>query len=193
MNSHLRPIPADFYAFDTGQPFTRCLVCKADLLTGEVDYFIEKAIRNYPEHKVTDVVYEYALCWHCARDMNGKMSTESQQNMQDYFSRQHFFHQKLATYNNLWPSLNGSYVPDQCVITGQPRANLEEYMIYGHFRGDSMVVSSMPFLLSSQAMDEVSELLSSKTIEELDGFMGEYFGGPPELEELWKPRRPVFF
>ncbi len=193
MDSHLTPIPDEFYAFATGQPFSRCLVCEADLLTGELDYFIEKSVRNYREHEVTDVVYEYAICWHCAHDMNARMSEASLQNMQEYFSRQHLFMQKLAAYNDLWPTLTGSYVPDQCVITGKPRALLDEYMIYGHFRGDKMVKSSMPYLLSSEVMDEVADLLSAKTIDQLDDFMGQYFGGPPELEELWKPRRPVFF
>ena len=85
-DSQFMPIPEDFYSFETDQPFEACLVCKADLLAGEVDYFIEKAIRNYPEHEVTDVVYEYALCSHCAHDMNDKMSSASLNSLQTYFS-----------------------------------------------------------------------------------------------------------
>jgi hypothetical protein len=86
-----------------------------------------------------------------------------------------------------------SLVPDRCVITGIPVAELDEYMIYGHFRGDKMVKSSMPYLLSGSVMDDVSDLLSNQTIDQLDDFMGKYFSGPPELEELWKSRKPVFF
>ncbi|MEN8249023.1 MAG: hypothetical protein ABFS32_08830 [Bacteroidota bacterium] len=193
MDSQFVPIPKDFYAFDTDKPFTNCLVCQRELLTGEVDYFIEKAIRNYKDHEVSDIVYEYAICVHCAQDMNGQMSAESMQNIQDYFGRQPEFLLKVYDHNAKWEELEEISLPDECVITMQPKSDLDEYMIYGHFRGDKMVKSSMPYLLSGQVMDEISDLLSNQTIDQLDGFMGEYFGGPPELEELWKPRRPVFF
>ena len=193
MDGHLAPIPEEFYSFESNQPFENCLVCKADLLSGQVDYFIEKAVRNYHEHDVSDVVYEYAICWHCAHDMNGQMSQESMQNIQNYFADQHLFMSNLQEYNKNWQELEGNMIPEQCVITGQPKAQLDEYMIYGHFRGNKLIKSTMPYLLSGKVMDKVSDLLSNQTIDQLDDFMGEYFGGPPELEELWKPRRPVFF
>lgn len=193
MDSHLAPIPEEFYSFESNQPFANCLVCNADLLSGEVDYFIEKAIRNYHEHDVSDVVYEYAICWHCAHDMSGQMSKESMQNIHDYFSGQSLFMQNLNDYNTSWQEKEGKLIPDKCVITGEAKDHMDEYMIYGHFRGKAMVKSSMPYLLSGKVMDAVSDLLSNQTIDQLDDFMGEYFGGPPELEELLKPRRPVFF
>lgn len=193
MDSHLAPIPEEFYSFESNQPFANCLVCNTDLLSGDVDYFIEKAVRNYHEHNVSDVVYEYAICWHCAHDMNGQMSKESMQNIQDYFSGQSLFMQNLNDYNTSWQEKEGKLIPDKCVITGEAKDHMDEYMIYGHFRGKAMVKSSMPYLLSGKVMDAVSDLLSNQTIDQLDDFMGEYFAGPPELEELLKPRRPVFF
>ena len=99
----------------------------------------------------------------------------------------------IQEYNTKGLSDDESPIPDHCVITGEPVDKLDEYMIYGHFRGSKMVKSTMPYLLSGSVMDDVSDLLSNETIDQLDDFMGEYFGGPPELEELWKPRRPVFF
>lgn len=187
------PIPEDFYSFESNEPFEACLVCKADLLGGEVDYFIEKAIRNYPEHDVRDVVYEYALCSHCAQDMNEKMSSASMMNLQNYFSGNHSFMAKVTNYTNNWQQLDESPLDDHCAMTGVHKSELDEYMIYGHFKGNQMIRSTMPFLLSGKVMDDVANLLSDETVDELDDFMGEYFGGPPELEELWKPRRPVFF
>lgn len=193
MNSQFMPIPEEFYSFETDEPFEACLVCKADLLAGEVDYFIEKAVRNYPGHDVSDVVYEYALCAYCAQDMNEKLSSASMINLQTYFSGNQAFMKKVNDYNNHWQKLDGSPLDDTCAMTGVHKSELEEYMIYGHFRGNQMIKSTMPFLLSGKVMDDVADLLSDETVDELDGFMGEYFGGPPELEELWKPRRPVFF
>lgn len=193
MNSQFMPIPEEFYSFETDEPFEACLVCKADLLADEVDYFIEKAVRNYPGHDVSDVVYEYAICSICAQDMNEKMSSDSMINLQTYFSGNHSFMERVNHYNNNWQNMEDSVPGDTCAMTGTHKSELEEYMIYGHFKGNQMIRSTMPFLLSGKVMDDVADLLSDETIDELDGFMGEYFGGPPELEELWKPRRPVFF
>ncbi len=193
MDRQLVAIPEEFYSFDSQQPFKSCMVCKADLLSGETDYFIEKAVRNYHDHDVSDVIYEYAICWQCAHDMNGQMSEESTKNIQQYFSTQEDFVKSLSEYNEKWQQEGNKDILKNCTITGESIEKLDEYMIYAHFRGDKMVKSSMPYLFSGKVMDEVSDLLSNQTIDQLDDFMGEYFGGPPELEELIKPRRPVFF
>jgi len=192
MEEHLGPIPKEFYSFDTNKPFTHCLICGCDLTTGFQEYFIEKAIRNYPEHEVHDVVYEYAMCLTCARSMNEKMSLESTRKIHEYFSQKNEFVQAVNGYRKSETTVDA---PDltQCLITNTPTAEMDEYMIYGHFRGDKMILSSMPYVLNGTVMDEVSGLLSAQTIDEIDDFAGKYFGGPPELEELWTPRRPVFF
>jgi hypothetical protein len=192
MEENLGPIPEEFYCFETNSPFKECLVCGKDLTLGDTDYFVEKAIKNYPAHEVVDVVYEYAMCWHCAQRMNGQMSEDSMQQIQAYFAQQKDFMHKMMQYqsgqkNQLDENLQ------QCIITKEPVKSLSEYMIYGHFRGNKMVLNTMPYLLSGQVMDEITDLLSNETLGEIDDFMGNYFGGPPELEELWKTRRPVFF
>ncbi len=40
-------------------------------------------------------------------------------------------------------------------------------------------------------MEEISQLLSPETIDELDRFKGKYFNGPPELAEILNSRRFV--
>ena len=192
MEEHLGPIPQEFFCFETHRPFTNCLVCDNDLSKGDIDYFVEKAIKNYPDHEVADVVYEYAMCWNCVQQMNSQMSEDSMQNIQKYFSGQKDFMDKMMLHQSgQKPELEDSL--EHCIITQEPASKLSEYMIYGHFRGDKMVLNTMPYLLSGQVMDEVADLLSNETLGEIDNFMGSYFGGPPELEELWKTRRPVFF
>ena len=192
MSSQLMPIPEEFYAFENGQPFTHCQICNRPLLTGNSDYFIEKVIRNYPGQGVQDVVYEYAVCWHCAEENSQRMSEESLINIQAYFNGQMAFLYEAEEYRQRWPEISDP-LPDHCLITGLSKAELDEYMIYGHFRGDQMVRSTMPYLFSSQVLDELGECLSAKTRDELDDFRDKYFGDPPELDELWKSRRPVFF
>jgi hypothetical protein len=192
MEEYLGPIPEEFFCFETNQPFTECLVCGKDLTTGNTDYFVEKAIKNYPEHKVDDVIYEYAMCLNCAQRMNGQMSDESMRKIQAYFAEHKDFMDNMMLHQS-GQGLDITKNLKNCVITKKPARMLSEYMIYGHFRGDKMVLTTMPYLLSGQIMDEITDLLSNETLGEIDDFMGHYFGGPPELEELWKTRRPVFF
>jgi len=189
MNEQLGPIPGEFYSFDTGRPFKHCLICGVDLTTDNQDYFVEKAIRNYSEHHVQDVVYEYAMCLDCAQKMHAKMSVESQRNIHKYFSSQEQFMNAIQNHTSSSLDVNLK----ECLITHQTTEQMSEYVLYGHFRGNHMVLTTMPYVLNCCIMEEVSELLSAKTIGEIDDFSGKYFGGPPELEELFRTRKPVFF
>jgi hypothetical protein len=52
-----------------------------------------------------------------------------------------------------------------------------------------MLESIFPYAVSDEAMDQISELLSKETLDELDDFKGKYFNGPPEIAELINPKR----
>lgn len=191
MQPNLIDIPPVFYPYESQEPFKECLVCGADLSLGDKDYFIEKAIRNHVEYGVKDVVFEYAICSECAENMQKSMSQESRQNMQNYFLKHEEFMHKMQRYQ----MGEGESLDDllsRCSITGDSVDQMGEYMINGHFRGGKMVATTMPYIIGSKAMDELSELMSNETLGEMNDFMGQYFGGPTELEDLWKGK-PVFF
>jgi hypothetical protein len=52
------------------------------------------------------------------------------------------------------------------------------------------VYDIFPYAISGTAMEEVNELISEKTRDILDDFIGQHFSGPPEVAEILK-RRPV--
>jgi hypothetical protein len=56
------------------------------------------------------------------------------------------------------------------------------------FQGDKMLVGEFPYIISLEAMEELTELLSDETKDEFDDFKKNLLGGPPELEELLKGR-----
>jgi hypothetical protein len=82
----------------------------------------------------------------------------------------------------------------KCAVTGAPVHQLDEYQIYGQFQGGMLKLDMPPYMIGASIMDEVQDLLSQKTIDELDDFTGEYLTGPPEFREFFKSprRRPVF-
>lgn len=190
MQPNLIDIPQEFYPFESNEPFAECMVCGIDLRLGTTDYFVEKAVKNNVEYQVKDIVFEYAICSSCAQNMQKSISVESQQNMQAFFTSHPGFMNSMQAYQKG----EGEPVEElisKCSLSGEPVGFMGEYMMFGHFRGDKMLATTMPYILGGKAMDELSELMSNETLDEMNDFKNQYFGGPAELEDLWKGK-PVF-
>ncbi|MCF6359162.1 MAG: hypothetical protein L3J29_00185 [Cyclobacteriaceae bacterium] len=190
MQPNLIDIPLAFYPFESSKPFSECMVCGINLSLDTVDYFIEKAIKNNIEYQIEDVVFEYAICSSCAQNMQQSISKQSMENMQAFFANHHQFMSKIQAHQQ------GQGEPleellSKCSLHNEPIIAMSEYMMFGHFRGDKMISTTMPYILGGKAMDELSEIMSNETIDEMNRFKNEYFGGPMELEDLWKGK-PVF-
>lgn len=190
MQPNLIDIPKQFYPFESQEPFKECMVCGMDLTLGTTDYFVEKAVKNNVEYQVQDVVFEYAICSSCAQNMQKSISVESQQNMQSFFADHQDFMNKVQAYQQG----EGDPIDElisKCSLSGESVNVMSEYMMFGHFRGNKMLATTMPYIIGGKAMDELSDLMSNETLDEMNDFKNQYFGGPAELEEIWKGK-PVF-
>lgn len=190
MQPNLIDIPPKFYPFESQEPFKECMVCGINLSLGTTDYFVEKAVKNNVEYQVQDIVFEYAICSNCAQNMQKSISVESQQNMQTFFAEHQDFMEKMKSYQQ-GEGESVEELTSKCSLSGEPIGQMHEYMMFGHFRGDKMIASTMPYILGGKAMDELSELMSNETLDEMNDFKNQYFGGPAELEDIWKGK-PVF-
>lgn len=190
MQPNLIDIPTIFYPFESTEPFNECKVCGIDLSIGSTDYFVEKAVKNNVEYQVQDVVFEYAICSSCAQNMQKSISQESMHSMQVYFSEQTSFMNKMQAHQQGNGKIQDEMLTT-CALTNEPISLMSEYMLFGHFRGDKMIGTTMPYILGGKVMDELAELMSNETIDEMNKFKDQYFGGPVELEDLWKGK-PVF-
>ena len=181
-------IPSVFFPFGEAKAFSNCINCDRYLLQDNVEYIIEKAIRRYHEYETSDVIFEYAMCMQCAEKMRAELSVESQQKVQQYIENS-----KLVSTRQQLIEQSNWKIDDwlgSCAIKGEPVEDQNEYQIYGHFRGNKMVFSAMPYMISGSAVEEISQLLSAKTIDELNRFIDNNFGLPPELKEVIK-NKPV--
>ena len=179
-------IPKDFYSFETGQPFERCISCNRDLLTGNAPYMVEKAIKKYSGYEARDVIFEYAMCMSCAMDMRNQMSTASLTKLDDYFSREV---NMAAHLQALHTSQDISTSFSNCAVKGTSKEELEEYQLFAYCEGRHISPLVPPYMISGAAIEEVANLLSAKTIDELDDFLGKHFSPPPGLEDvLDRPR-----
>jgi hypothetical protein len=180
-------IPAVFYNSDTNKPFEFCISCGKELIESNSKYGVEKAVKRYPAYGSEVVLFEYAICESCAAKMRSELSKESLQKINGYFEE----NTNLIKRMNDFHDLDNYDVNDwlaECVVKGTRKEDTLEYQFCGQFLGDKLVFEFTPYMISLAASDEVSMLLSDKTLGELDGFIDEHFGLPPELKELLKDK-----
>ncbi|MEA3497333.1 MAG: hypothetical protein U9R42_15000 [Bacteroidota bacterium] len=185
----LLEIPEEFFSFSKNAPFTNCLVCNKELRKNSVTYFIEKAIKKYIEFDTEDVIFEYAICMDCAMTMQKSFSKKSLLKIFKYMTS----HAKLMRRRK---KLEGNESIEarisECMIKGIPKEELSEYQIAAQCIGDKIIISEFPYLISGEAMDEISNLISNKTLDQMDRFKNKYFTPPVELEDLFKDKKLMF-
>ena len=184
-------IPPIFYPYKEVTPFSNCISCDRYLLDNDVEYIIEKAMRCYPEYASTDVIFEYAMCMACAEKMRQELSKDSLARIQDFM--QH--NSRLMEQSQRLISENNWKVDDwisNCAINGASIEEQEEYQLFAHCRGNQMILSVMPYMVSGAAIEQMAELLSPKTRDELNRFIDDNFGIPPELKMHLKDQ-PIMF
>ena len=186
----LHPIPDLFHSYDTGAPFTHCKVCEKELIESGTLYGIEKVIRMYPDYATKDVIFEYAICINCQQVLDNDLSEDSKERIQEYFQEHSDFSNRVEKIKKGEP-LDLHQWLDHCVIKSTPVSQMKEYQVAAMCIGDQMLVAEFPYLLSGEAMHELSMLLSNQTLGEMGGFIDKYLGPPPELRELFEQRKYV--
>ena len=176
------PIPKSFLSSDTNAPIQRCIDCDHDLMLGDRHYMIEKVFKRYPNLDKLEVLFEYAICSVCYEKMKDALSAESMANLSQYMMRNSDMNalQKRIEENPEDPEQWLTH----CIIKGTAKDEMKEFQMGACFRGDKMATDFMPpFLIGELAIEEMNELLSEETKGEMDDFMGEHFGIPPELRK----------
>lgn len=183
-------IPKLFHSFETGKPFCNCIVCEKDLQKEHEHYFVEKAIKNYP-NGTKDVIFEYAICIECAMEMRDTLSEDSVKKIDEFFDGK-------VNLISRWKKLTSSENYDvedwvhNCLVSDKSVNEASEYQLYAHCEGNRLLFSLMPYMIDGDIIAEAQNLLSKKTKDELDGFMDKYLGPPPEIREILKDSSPVF-
>lgn len=179
---HLEAIPKDFYSFETGAPFTKCIECDGDLMNGE-PYLIEKAFKHHVEYQVKDTIFDYALCMKCAEKLRNEMSKESLEAVTNYFASRMDIHMQLSRLGKTPEEAINS-----CMISGKSTEECTEYQIYAYCVYDRISNEMPPYMISGEIMDEILPLLSEKTKDDLNGFFKKHFAPDPSLMEPVGPK-----
>ena len=183
MEEYKIDIPDRFYSDAEGKPFENCQMCGKFLLTEGTTYVVEKAIKNYKDYDVNSTIFEFAVCIDCHTKVQQGMSDESLANLHRYY--QHIIAEKgnqpividVRNFNlDDWLS--------KCFFKGDEVKEMNEYQLVAQFNGNKMLMNMPPMIIGEKAMEEMAELLSDKTIDEMNGFREKFLGPSPEIEEL---------
>ena len=177
-------IPNIFRSSATNSYFKQCISCNRDLFSDNCFYFIEKAIKRNKKYKTEDVIFEYAMCLECFENFYEKLSEESRNRIDNYYT-EHVDLDKRRHTNFSKKEFNYKDWISSCLVKGTSIDKLEQFQIAGFFLMGKMIVYDFPLLISESAIDDIVELLSNKTIDELDDFTGKYLGPPPEFREFF--------
>jgi len=176
------PIPLVFMNSDTKGPMTHCIQCDYDVMRSDRFYMIEKVFKRYPAMDRVEVLFEYAICSHCYEKMKDGLSAESMTNLSKYMFENTDF-QAMSTRIEEHPDDPEKWL-SHCMIKGTPKEEMSEFQMGACFKGDRLVTNFMPpFMIGNLAMEEMNGLLSKETKDEMDGFMDDNFGVPPELRK----------
>jgi len=184
IQSAIRP---EFHCDSTGQPFEKCIECDDELIHSNKRYFIEKAIRKYPNSTKSLTIFEFAICEDCTYTRQQELSEESEKALGNYYANK-TMHKPMILSEELKDVFTEMSL-ETCAFSGKKITECEEYQIVGEFQGNQMKLSHFPFAISGDEIEAISEILSTETKEEFDDFVGRHFSGPPEFQELWeKPK-----
>ncbi|MCB0283401.1 MAG: hypothetical protein KDF60_12535 [Calditrichaeota bacterium] len=181
-------IPKQFYSDAVNRLFSNCLNCNRFLLEENTEYIIEKAVRRYNDYDTNDTIFEYAICMKCHSEIISVYSESSLKSIQNYFQTNVNFQERQRIINEKIEQgkLDIQDYTSRCLIKGTPINKLNEYQIGCQCIGNKMLANNMPFLIGNEAMDELSQLLSNQTIGEMNRFIDEFLGLPPDLRKLLK-------
>ena len=163
------PVPELFWSLETGRPFVKCTLCGATLLKPGINYAIQKSFSG------TETIFECAICLPCDKAIQKEVSKKSMQLIHHYFEE----HVDFQTRGQQMLSMNGMDVEkwvQHCVIKGTPKNECKEYMLCGWCIDEDMAFINMPFLVSGEAVDELTSLLSPQTRGVLEGINDQLFG-----------------
>jgi len=182
--SNKTKITKTFKTFVSEEYFQNCISCNKFLLNNDSQYVIEKAIKD------NHVEFEYAMCIECTEKMRKKLSPQSLQRIGDYFDKHVNISDKINDLlEHNCPSVDECL--SKCLISGSSIRSLDEYQIFALCEGESLLLSFFPYMISHAALEDMQELLSSQTKDELDDFTSKHFDLPPEWKEAIKGKKLI--
>lgn len=172
-------LPKKITSDATGQAFHHCSMCK-NSLENQL-HFIEKAYHRNLGDSAHTVIFEYAICETCKREMMKKISQESLLKMQNFMEE----HQ-----NEMQELMNFPKDLNHCSFSQRPIEEMDEYHVIAAVQNG--IPQFQPMVFGPEFLESYQELLSEKTKEAFDDFNDNFIDIPPELKRILdKDLKPI--
>jgi hypothetical protein len=150
----------------------------------------EKAYHQDLTKLERSLVFEFAYCLDCLDQMRAEFSIESKQKLDSYFVKNSDLEKRQTglTANNLF---DVDLWLQNCIVKNESIDEVEEFQILALCEGGDMLYHYFPYMICGNAMEEVANLLSNKTLDMLNDFLIDNIDVPPELEEIFKSKKPI--
>ena len=169
-------IPELLHSVEKDAPFANCLKCGASLLTTNRRYIIKKVFRS------NEVIIEMAICLQCGEgEASDGMSENSARSLKQFIEHRIDFQRRieLMSHVNETESLKPWF--ERCLFSDKPSGMFTEFEIVALCRGPRVQRDFYPALISAEATEELSAVLSPETRDWMDDFVGDNFGMPSEF------------
>lgn len=163
------PIPEELWSFEKGEPMQRCFLCDCDLFEPGTNYLIEKAF------KAEEVLFEYAMCFGCREKLQGELSQQSLKLINNYFEEHVELEKRWMDFLEAYGTDYPRWV-ERCMVKDKPRFECSEFQVYAWCVDESLVFTGFPYMLSSDCIDDILELLSEESLGVINDFSEKIFG-----------------
>ncbi len=168
-------LPPIFHSLESDGPFQECLLCKKSLASVASTYMVERIFRG------TEPIVEYAICTDCQHKNSDELSDSSRQAMMELFGSIDQEARLQQLRERLEDGKEDAWI-DTCVLTGKPRSECKGFHVIAKCTGFDLELGFMPFMLSDDAIKQITALMSAQTRKQMDDFM-DNFSMPPEFAE----------
>jgi hypothetical protein len=176
-------VPPIFCNYDTGLPFTKCSLCENEL-TPASKYLVEKVFKQNRKLNISEIVYEYAVCWDCASELGTDISKDSREAISAVFQEyQDPMRLRLEHLHSSELYIIDSWT-ERCTFTGKETRMCEEFAVSGIIEEGSLLYEHSPVVVSDDFMLLVQSVLSKETKETFDGLRDKILDGSPSVEDL---------
>ena len=185
-------IPKIFYPEEGNIPFVNCTICHKDLLNNDVNYLIEKAYKQELSDGSRKLVFEFVYCLDCLEKFRDEFSKESKLKIDQFFDEKTNLEKRqneLIKYDLFEPEI----WLNNCIVKNKSIDEVEEFQICALCNGGDMLYHHYPYMICGEAMDELVEVLSPQTLDIINDFWINNTGLPPEIEDIFKTKRPILF
>ena len=176
-------IPSFFYQFDTETPFVRCTMCDTSLATTNT-YVIEKVFKQNKRLNVSEIVYEYAICIHCANEAGAEISQESRLAINRLFEEHRDHLTMKLDYLHSTEKYNLESWLERCSFTGKEIRLCNEYAVSCIVENGNMVFEQGPMVVSGEFIEKLQGVLSLETKRAFDKIRDKVFDGSPSVEDI---------